>query len=237
MNASLRGVTAGDPTAFRTKNYKESVVIHSRDLHGTGQFCILQWRHNGLDSVSNHQPHDCLLNHLFRRRSKKTSKLRVTGLCEGNSPGTGEFPAQTASNAENVSIWWRHHERARKGHDEVMTFKYFLYDWPFVQRIQLWFLFTKIQWYGALVFSCCKTEQSCWTTVEFTSDFWCHDSQATSLWWEWLPVCLILMELMWTLQGWDKMAAIFQMTFWNDSFLINSLRPRQNGRHFADDNF
>ena len=28
----------------------------------------------------------------------------------GNSPVTGEFPAQMASNAENVSIWWRHHE-------------------------------------------------------------------------------------------------------------------------------
>ena len=23
--------------------------------------------------------------------------------------GTSEFPAQTASNAENVFIWWRHH--------------------------------------------------------------------------------------------------------------------------------
>ena len=70
----------------------------------------LRWRHNGRDSVSNHQPHHCLLNRLFRRRSKKTSKLRVTGLCVGNSPGTGEFPAQMASNAENVSIWWRHHD-------------------------------------------------------------------------------------------------------------------------------
>ena len=70
----------------------------------------LQWRHNGCDSLSNHQPHDCLLNRLFRSRSKKTSKLRVTGLCAGISPGTGEFPAQMASNAENVSIWWRHHE-------------------------------------------------------------------------------------------------------------------------------
>ena len=47
----------------------------------------LLWRHNGHDSVSNHQPYDCLLNRLFRRRSKKTSKLRVTGLCAGNSPG------------------------------------------------------------------------------------------------------------------------------------------------------
>ena len=48
-------------------------------------------------------------NRLFRRRSKKTSKLRVTGPCEGNSPVTGEFPTQRASNAKNASIWWRHH--------------------------------------------------------------------------------------------------------------------------------
>ena len=41
----------------------------------------LQWRHNGLDGVSNHQPHHCLLSRLFRHWSKKTSKLRVTGLC------------------------------------------------------------------------------------------------------------------------------------------------------------
>ena len=70
----------------------------------------LQWRHNGCDGVSNHHPYDCLLNRLFRRRSKKTSKLHVTGLCVGNSPVTDEFPAQRASNAENVSIWWRHHD-------------------------------------------------------------------------------------------------------------------------------
>ena len=67
---------------------------------------------DGRDGVSNHQPHDCLLNRLFRHRSKKTSKLRVIGLCEGNSPVTGEFPAQRASNAENISIWWRHHGRS-----------------------------------------------------------------------------------------------------------------------------
>ena len=47
----------------------------------------------------------------FRRRSKKTSKLRVTGLCVENSPVTGEFPAQRASNEEDVSIWWCHHDK------------------------------------------------------------------------------------------------------------------------------
>ena len=69
----------------------------------------LRWRHNERDGVSNHQPHDCLLKCLFRCRSKKTSKLRVTGLCAGNSPVTGEFPAQKTSNVKNVAIWWRHH--------------------------------------------------------------------------------------------------------------------------------
>ena len=48
---------------------------------------------------------------VIQARSKKTSKLRVTGLCVGNSPVTGEFPVQMASNAENVSIWWHHHGR------------------------------------------------------------------------------------------------------------------------------
>ena len=50
----------------------------------------LQWHHNERDGVSNHQPHDCLL------------------ICSGTDH-SGEFPAQRTSNAENVSIWWRHH--------------------------------------------------------------------------------------------------------------------------------
>ena len=83
-------------------------LIHSQ---GWASFQTLRWRHNDHAGVSNHQPPGCLLNRLFRRKSKKTSKLRVTGLCAGNSPGTGEFSAQMASYAENVSIWWRHHGR------------------------------------------------------------------------------------------------------------------------------
>ena len=46
------------------------------------EFVSLHWRHNERHGVSNHQPNDCLLNRIFRRRSNKTSKLRVTGLCE-----------------------------------------------------------------------------------------------------------------------------------------------------------
>ena len=55
-------------------------------------FMSLQWRHNVHDGVSNHRRFDCLLNRLFRRRSKKTSKICVTVLCEGDSLVTGEFP-------------------------------------------------------------------------------------------------------------------------------------------------
>ena len=53
-----------------------------------GVIITLQWRHNGRDSVSNHQLHDCLLNRLFRRRSKKTSLAFVRGIHRGpvNSP-------------------------------------------------------------------------------------------------------------------------------------------------------
>ena len=69
----------------------------------------LQWPHDERDGVSNRRRLDCLLHHLFRHSSKKTSKFRDTGLCEGNSPVTGEFPTQRASNAENVYIWWRRH--------------------------------------------------------------------------------------------------------------------------------
>ena len=97
-------------SAFLKCNFMtDGTVIHVYHWRYICNQLSLLWRNNGCDSVSNHQPQDCLLNRLFRRRSKKTSKLRVTGLCAGNSPVTGEFPAQMASNAENVSIWWRHY--------------------------------------------------------------------------------------------------------------------------------
>ena len=92
--------------------------------HGPMTYVLnsLKWRHNERNGVSNHQPHDCLLNRLFRHRSKKTLKFRVTGLCEGNSPVTGEVPAQRASNAENVSTWWRHHvsQLCKKHHSSAL---------------------------------------------------------------------------------------------------------------------
>ena len=69
----------------------------------------LQWCHNECNSISNHQRLNCTLKCLFRWRSKNTSKLCVTGLCEGNPPVTGAFPSQKANNTENFSIWWRHH--------------------------------------------------------------------------------------------------------------------------------
>ena len=70
-----------------------------------------QWRHDERNGASNHKPHDCLLKCLFRYRSKKTSKLRVAGLCEGNSPVTGEFPAQRADMRkifpfDDVIMWY-----------------------------------------------------------------------------------------------------------------------------------
>ena len=105
-----------DCTTWFQKYLSLSFILIFRETHlqnkngeMSNEWFSLRWRHNDHAGVSNHQPHGCLLNRLFRRKSKKTSKLRVTGLCAGNSPRTGEFPAQMASYAENVSIWWRHH--------------------------------------------------------------------------------------------------------------------------------
>ena len=90
-------------------NHCWHIIIGVRKRWPARNFAVLQWRHNGRDGFLNHRRRDCLLNRLFRCRSKNISKLIVTGLCEGNPWVTGEFPAQRSSNAENVSIWWRHH--------------------------------------------------------------------------------------------------------------------------------
>ena len=101
---------------YRLPGYGAVTILHtcvdceSYISYLKGNPVTLQWCHNGYHGVSNHQPHHCLLNRLFRRRSKKISKPRLTSRCAGNSSVTGEFSVQMASKAENVSIWWRHHE-------------------------------------------------------------------------------------------------------------------------------
>ena len=97
----------------------------------------LQWRHNDHDGLSNHQPHGCLLNRLFRRRSKKTSKLRVTGLCAGNWPGPVNSP---------------HKGPVTQKCFHLMTSScYFPRYWSFVRGIHWSTPLTKAQWRGALI--------------------------------------------------------------------------------------
>ena len=108
LDTLTRWIIENEANVTTTVSYSGKVrkMYHSYQLHFIVEFSWMYY------AVSNHQRLDCLLNRLFRRRSKKTSKLRVTGLCVGISPVTGEFPAQRASNAENVSIWWRHYDIA-----------------------------------------------------------------------------------------------------------------------------
>ena len=126
---SLGNIEVAQVVQLLTRRSQGMVLMcaHAGDVRLGHLFFSSRWRHNGRDSVSNHQPHDCLFNGLLRRRSKKTSKLRFTGLCAGNSPGTGEFPAQMASYAENVSIWWRHHV-SFLFHDHILSTNILLYD-------------------------------------------------------------------------------------------------------------
>ena len=80
---------------IKCQHYISSTIWQGSLSVGFCYHCVcisLQWRHNGRNGISNHQSHHCLLNRLFTRISKKTSKLRVTGLCAGNSPGTVNSP-------------------------------------------------------------------------------------------------------------------------------------------------
>ena len=84
-------------------------------------------RHNERHGISNHRRLNCLLNRLFRCRSKKTSKLRVTDLCEGNSPVTGGFPSlrpvtRKIFQCDGVIIWQllSHHTATETYFDDLL---------------------------------------------------------------------------------------------------------------------
>ena len=93
-----------------------------------------------------------ILSRLFRRRSKKISKLSFTGLCEGNWPVTGEFPSQRASYAANVSIWWRNHD-VIKAHEWWESSLYHFWSW-IIWHNHVW------HW---LYISCTKIIGASWT--------------------------------------------------------------------------
>ena len=91
---------SGKPSIVESLYNTDILNTNNRQPKARPWVWALQWRQNGRDRVSNHRRLGCLLNRLFRRRSKKTSKIRVTGLCEGNPPVTGGFPSQRAGHAE-----------------------------------------------------------------------------------------------------------------------------------------
>ena len=115
---------------------------------------LWQWRDNDLDGVSNHQPHDCLLNCLFRIRSKKTSKLRITGLCVRNSPVTHSVCIWDLSSHGNhlISIILTHW-----GWDKITaifqaTFSH-VFPWMKMYKFRLrfhWSLFPRVQLMGLM---------------------------------------------------------------------------------------
>ena len=81
--------TPGDPkiqAKTPSKPLKKTEMKHRLRNGGHAIQCItLQWRHNGRDSVSNHQPHDCLLNRFIQTQIKGNIKAPL------HWPLCGEF--------------------------------------------------------------------------------------------------------------------------------------------------
>ena len=135
----------------------------------------LRWRHNGSVGVSDQRPHDCLLSRSFRCRSKKTPKRHVTGLCAGNSSVTGEFPAQMASNAESISIAWRHRDNKSRRQTVPMVSIKLVYI--YILQYQIYIIVYKFNQHNG------QNSLSSWATkkiyksritglVEWTGDQW-----------------------------------------------------------------
>ena len=89
-----------DPASQCPGNHEVTLMVAPPNTQSMSRERLsLEWLHNERHPVSNYLRLNCLLNCLFRRASQKTSKLRVTGLCEGNPPVTGGFPSDRSSNA------------------------------------------------------------------------------------------------------------------------------------------
>ena len=97
--------------------YNEYLRSYLKDHnHEFTSILPLQRRRNGRDGVSNHRWLELFSTVCSGADKKtKTSKLLVAGLCEQDPLATGGLPSQKASNAENASIWWRHHGITYKG--------------------------------------------------------------------------------------------------------------------------
>ena len=87
--------------------------------------------------------------------------LRVTGICAGNSLVTSEFPAQRASIAKNISIWWCHHDIPMMDITVTNLAADMLYLCIWVHGM-IWFVPDEI--YLTVAFNChaCSFRGSCW---------------------------------------------------------------------------
>ena len=111
LNCDVISLSETGPCCSLTLSYFHLLFVFPHNYTATHLSSLL-WCNNGRDGISNHQPHDCLLNQSFRRGSKKTSKLikvpRQWPLC-GEFTGDRWIPRTNGQWRGNYSIWWRHH--------------------------------------------------------------------------------------------------------------------------------
>ena len=137
------------------------------------QDSTLQWRHNERDCVSNHRRLHSLLNRLFGSRSKKTSKLRATGICEGNPPvvsphkGLVKLFHLTASWNPSIAAGWH-------GSFQESQPRYFLTDMPVTPDVYDHLLNIR-QWLKNSTRMSCLTDIKKCFLIDDSDVFWTHD--------------------------------------------------------------
>ena len=102
----------------------------------------LQWRHNERDGVSYRRRLYCLRSGLFQAQIKESTKSpRHWPLC-GEFTGVRWIPRPKDNNAENASIWWRHHEAWRVHSDLMALHPGLIAAFKIDGHIQAWWLYS-----------------------------------------------------------------------------------------------
>ena len=121
----LRKSVESGPIYTITSSYVHILNVHCINVQlncsTTHELCVrfasLQWRHNGCDGVSNHQPHDCLLNRYScgdkRKHQSSASLAFVWGIHRSpvNSPHKWPvrrkmFPFDDVIMFDSILLWF-----------------------------------------------------------------------------------------------------------------------------------
>ena len=117
-NASVRALDEGNPPVAEAEFWCCMCASTWNAVEQTVDISVIHYSDVIMDTMASQITsltigYSSVYSGADQRKHQSSASLE---LCAGNSLVTGEFPAQRANNAENVSIWWCHYVRHLSPH-------------------------------------------------------------------------------------------------------------------------